>query len=117
MNKDIKANNNEAEAIKNVGETELNDVAGGTEAGETEARALCRFVPEMPTQHKREGGKVWVLCSSGCGFSGHCKCHGSPRCVNRWHEMEMIAEGLWAPYPLLEYNHSKGDKAVRDIPR
>ena len=103
-----------------VGEEDLDTVAGGGKRPPPidPKDKECYFYPGSPVQHNgKQDGVLKVKCSQmTCGgfVSSTCACHGTNRCVNKWHIMEYVGGDIWSPSIINENHHRKSDKAVRD---
>ena len=106
MEENSKAIENEGNEIN---EEELASVAGGDVGISSH---LCWFEPEIPIKHITRNNYPAVKCRSTChNFNiGHCCCHGSILCEDRWHWVEKEKNSAlppkWWPMPKNEYGHN-----------
>ena len=109
--------NNEA---KQINEEELEQVSGGTtiegDGPSYTQDSNCYFEPAWSDEFKSNGpGQYRAKCKSTCLailVGKICRCHGTARCVDRWHMIELTQGGVWRPWPSGDYNHSEPRKAL-----
>ena len=103
-----------------VGEEQLEEVAGGI-FGTSD---VCYFKQKFAEKdnpialyvHTKEiNGKRYAECYSSClGGLNYCSCHGTDRCIDKWHVIE--GSGLeWRLSPAGKYNHSHSSKNIRVV--
>ena len=97
-----------------VGEEQLEDVTGGND---DDKNSNCFFESDNPPVHKVEAGVVKVKCKSRCnkGAINNCGCHGTTRCIDKWHIAVHFAGEIWLPSPTNKNNHSGERKAIRGL--
>ena len=100
-----------------INEAQLENVSGGFPPPELEGRDKnCYFEPARPFEWRQSGDKVQARCKSQCqGFLTFCSCHGTARCVDRWHDITESSYGQWTPSPRHGYNHSDPRKQLNGL--
>ena len=101
---------------RELDEGQLKDAAGGIVGSPSEH---CFFEPEVPYKKRWYGDECYIACKKACSAIEYCKCHGTVRCIERYHKMHRPlndSAGPVYPFPEGSFNHNQGSKLVQENP-